>query len=262
MTIRIIHQIWFDFDNSSRFKNQNCSTERIILKDSILKTNPSFRYILWSLEDAKRFIKIYYPEYLTFINCETNRPIIKCDFFRYLLLFHFGGFYMDLDFFVVKNLDELITKHNDKNIILARESYNCIEVHNTLHNGFIYASEPYCIFFKNLCDDIITHDVTSISEQDVYHITGTKLLCSSWIKYKDYYHIHVLPFHVVCSHWFINSNNDRKLFNVKNIHETCNDNTNSWSFLTIHDVNKNKKTLIDNGAYAICIIMNHVSYWK
>jgi len=173
---------------------------------------------------------------------------------------------MDLDFFVLRNLKELVTRHNGngngEEIILTRESHNCVEAHNTLHNGFMYSADPRCAFFKNMCDDIIMHDVASISEQDVYCITGTKLLCVSWKKYKDTFHIAVLPFHIVCSHWFIHSDDERKLFDGKNMNETCNDNTTSWTFLTIQEVKKMKNTLIHNGAYAICIVMNHGSYWK
>lgn len=260
MVNRIIHQIWFDFSANDRFDGKD-DWERVGLRDNILKTNPNYRYILWSFDDAKHFIKLHYPEYYTFICCKTNRPIIKCDFFRYLILFHFGGFYMDLDFTVIRNLDELIFGHNESKIILTRESHNCVEVHNTLHNGFMYSTEPHCLFFKNICDSIIMHNVASISEQDVYRITGTKLLCTFWQKYKDEYPIFVLPFHILCSHWFINSDNKRLLFDGENAHETYNSDT-LWTFLTFHDAKKMKTTLIDNGAFAVCIVMRHGSYWK
>jgi len=257
---KLIHQIWFDFNTKT--KTNTSEQELLILRDFIQMTNPNYVYKLWSFEDAQYFIKSHYPEYYAFIVCKTNRPIIKCDFFRYLLLYHFGGFYMDLDFAVVRNLDSFI--ENSQEVVFTRESFNCIEEHNTLHNGFMYASKPRCAIFKDMCDSIIGHEVANISEQDVYRLTGTKLLCEFWRKYKDTIKIKILQFHIVCSHWFMNSSTNTKLlFDGHNESETTsNANANQWLFLSIDDLKKNKDKLIENGAYAVCIIMNHGSYWK
>lgn len=266
MKTKLIHQIWFDFNTKTKTKtktnNETNKQELLVLIDFIKTTCPNYVYKLWSFEDAQYFVKVNYPEYEAFIKCKTNRPIIKCDFFRYLLLYHFGGFYMDLDFAVIRNLDGLIENAHD--IIFTKESHNCIEDHNTLHNGFMYAAKPQCAIFKDMCDSIIEQDVDNISEQDVYRLTGTKLLCSFWRKYNGNHPITILEFHIVCSHWFVNClTNIKVLFDGHNKDETIlNADANQWIFLTIDDLKKNKSKLIGNGAYAVCIIMNHVSYWK
>jgi mannosyltransferase OCH1-like enzyme len=254
---KIIHQIWFDFGNG-----KGCNNELIILRDYILSTNSDFRYILWSYDDAAHFIKEHYVQYYAFFCGDTNRPIIKCDFFRYIILYHFGGFYMDIDFMVIGNLKDLIIRCSESEVILSCESHNCIEMHNTLHNGFMYSAKPRCEFFKHISDAIIQHNVANISEQDVYRISGTKLLCSFWKKFKHIHSICVLPFQVVCSHWFINSNKDMVLFNNKNNNVTTCSTNSEWSFLTIEDVKINKEALLQNGAVAVCTVMKHGSYWK
>lgn len=259
---KLIHQIWFNFKTNTNTTTNTSDKELLILKNFIQTTCPNYVYKLWSFEDAKDFIKAHYPEYYAFIRCETNRPIIKCDFFRYVILYHFGGFYMDLDFAVIRNLDGFIEDTHD--IVFTKESYNCIEDHNTLHNGFMYAAKPGCAIFKDMCDSIVKQDVTNISEQDVYRLTGTKLLCAFWRKYKGNHPITILEFHIVCSHWFVNSSTNTKLlFDGHNERETAlNADANQWLFLTIDDLKKNKDKLIENGAYAVCIVMNHRSYWK
>jgi mannosyltransferase OCH1-like enzyme len=265
MMTKLIHQIWFDFNTNTNKQELSDKQELSVLRDFIHTTCPNYVYKLWSFEESQDFIQLYYPEYSAFIRCNTNRPIIKCDFFRYLLLYHFGGVYMDLDFAVIRNLDGFI--ENTQDIVFAKESYNCIEYHNTLHNGFMYAAKPRYAIFKDMCDTIVKQDVANISEQDVYFLTGTKLLCAFWRKYKEKDNtesITILPFHTVCSHWFVNpSTNNKLLFDGHNEKETVlNAKANQWDFLTIDDVKKNEVELIKNGAYAVCIIMNHGSYWK
>jgi mannosyltransferase OCH1-like enzyme len=219
--------------------------------------------MLWNLNEALAFVKKHYTKYYSFMVCETNKPIIKCDFFRYLILYHFGGIYMDLDFMTIRNLDELYMKNAANDIILTRESFDCVEKHQTLHNGFIISKKIKSEFFKRMLEDIISVDIRHVNEQDVYTISGTKLICHHWLKYKSTENIFVLPFHIVCSHIFRDNDTfEITLFNGNNLEETILNKNCSWTHLSIKNVFDYKEELKKNGAFAVCSYMSHGSYWK
>lgn len=262
--VKIIHQIWFDFKNNNKIEEL---TTYKILKDQLLRSNSDHIYILWSLNDAIKFVKDYYPWYLPVLTCETNRNIIKCDFFRYLAIYHFGGIYLDLDYMIFQNLNKLLCKYQESDIILTKESVNSIEVHNTLHNGFLISRNPKEIFFKNLCDIILAkiekYNMHTISEQDVYYFSGTKLICEEWKKIQNESKISILPFNLVCNHYFYNkADKTKRLYSQDTENLTIKSNC-DWLFLTIEEALSERENIIKNEGYGVIVLLNSKgSLWK
>jgi mannosyltransferase OCH1-like enzyme len=60
-----------------------------------------FHVILWKNEDMYPTIKKHFPEYNKLVNDLPG--ITKCDFFRNVLMYLYGGVYLDLDFLVYDN---------------------------------------------------------------------------------------------------------------------------------------------------------------
>ena len=95
---KIIIQTWKDLSIPSKY---------IGLINSVKKTNPSYNYLFFTDNDIEVFLKKYYPIYYeTF----QKLPIIiqKIDFFRYIAVYHYGGFYLDLDIECLKSFDPLL----------------------------------------------------------------------------------------------------------------------------------------------------------
>ena len=108
MTIpKIIIQTW---------KNENIPPHARNLINKLKSNNPHFKYIFFSDTDIDRFFTIEYPEYMTtFNNFKYN--IQKIDFFRLVVIFHYGGFYFDIDVDIHSCIDELC----DYNCVFAQE---------------------------------------------------------------------------------------------------------------------------------------------
>ena len=65
-------------------------------RDSIIRHNPEYHYILWKDIDIHEFMKSYYPAfYQMFLSYKYK--IQQIDAFRYFILYHYGGIYIDLD---------------------------------------------------------------------------------------------------------------------------------------------------------------------
>lgn len=189
-----IHQIWFDLKNTPnvpKFYESNINS----LKDK----NKDWEYKLWSLKDALELIEKDYPAYLEPFN-NFKYPISKCDFFRYILMHKYGGFYIDLDFYCDKSLDIFLESVNYKavdsvneckgnvSVILSEEwpnssRENMIGSTKTLHNG-ILVSKPNHVFWIILMDTCL-HKSKSIDGDytTVFDISGTRLLYNVSKKY-------------------------------------------------------------------------------
>ena len=73
---------------------------------SIKRYMPGWNYFLSDDQDNLNIVKKYFPEYLKFYQ-ELPYPIQRADMIRPMLLYLFGGVYIDLDFVVMKPLDPL-----------------------------------------------------------------------------------------------------------------------------------------------------------
>lgn len=71
--------------------------------------HPDWEYTFFDDEDVRRFVQIEFPHYRTVFD-KFFSPIQRVDFFRYLAVYHFGGFYFDLDVLLSNNLSELLDK--------------------------------------------------------------------------------------------------------------------------------------------------------
>jgi len=108
MIPKIIHQTW---------KTQEIPEQWQASVKSFKKIHPGYKYILWTHETMDEFVKMEYP---TFYNTYTGYKydIQRCDAFRYMVLYKYGGIYIDLDIVSKKKLDDLL----QYDIVLAKSS--------------------------------------------------------------------------------------------------------------------------------------------
>jgi hypothetical protein len=69
--------------------------------------NPDFEYLFFDDNQVVKFIDEKFPEYRGVFDA-FRVPIQRYDFFRYLAVYHFGGFYFDLDVFLASSLSGLL----------------------------------------------------------------------------------------------------------------------------------------------------------
>ena len=212
----VYHQILFDFDSvRSRKKVFVDSGENHKLKSNIHEFRGSFEYKCWTLSEAYEFTQINYPFLTCIFDIDTKFNIIKCDFFRYLVLYHFGGLYTDIDFLCIKPIDDFVqsilesklknvVNHKETpSIILTEEWCDSIQLTQSIHNGFIYSKikkHPFWIqLIMNIYEDLIVKKTPIESESDVYVLSGPKKLCSFYLQHKNIFNgISVLPYYYCC----------------------------------------------------------------
>jgi hypothetical protein len=74
---------------------------------SVKLLHPTFEYILFDDAKVETLLQEHFPRYSATFH-SYRLPIQKFDFFRYLAVYHYGGFYLDLDVFLARDLTPLL----------------------------------------------------------------------------------------------------------------------------------------------------------
>ena len=74
---------------------------------NIMLLNPGFEYMHFDDRQVEEFVDDEFPEYRSVFDSFTI-PIQKYDFFRYLAVYRFGGFYFDTDVLLASSLSDLL----------------------------------------------------------------------------------------------------------------------------------------------------------
>lgn len=69
--------------------------------------HPDWEYVFFTDQEIERFVDDHFPQYRSTFDAFAT-PIQKIDFFRYLAIFRFGGFYFDLDVLLSRPLTDLL----------------------------------------------------------------------------------------------------------------------------------------------------------
>jgi len=138
MIPKIIHQTWKTETIPERWKDA---------VDSCKTLHKGYRYILWTHQTMRKFVQKFYPDFYPTYRAYPH-DIQRCDAFRYLVLYKYGGIYLDLDLVCKKKLDDLL--HYD--LVLCRSP----NIESTFNNGFFMVI-PKHPFFQYCIDALEEH---------------------------------------------------------------------------------------------------------
>ena len=160
--------------------------------------NPDWKYMLFDDNDIVVFIKEKMPQYYNaFANMKYK--IQQIDFFRYLVIYHYGGVYLDLDVEPLESLDNIYYEYGDQ-CIFPVELQNITDSIITsqgfphLIGNYAFYSPPNHPFLKRIIDNIVCQRIIpeniliaqrenndSPSQVYVYCTTGPLLVTQSLI---------------------------------------------------------------------------------
>jgi inositol phosphorylceramide mannosyltransferase catalytic subunit len=172
---KIIHQIWL------QGKNQ-IPNKYIPYINTIHQYHPkqTWQYILWDdimiiqlLRQNKVWIDTYYK--LTYLHQ-------KVDYARYIILFIYGGIYIDMDVIMIKPLDSLLYKLQDYDLVVSKINMNLFDNiincgRNICINNGIIMAKPGALILAQIIDYINQHPNCSgfIKFNCINNTTGPKV---------------------------------------------------------------------------------------
>ena len=152
----IIHQIWWQGYNNlpPNFKKN---------RDILIKNHDDFEYKLWDEDSINQLILNNFINISNKINSLNLSIIQKIDIAKYLILYKYGGIYIDFDMIFVKNIKPLF-ENNGNNIIFFKINFNVnwieslfLKIINKkilINNGFMI-SPINKIFWIDLVEDCL-----------------------------------------------------------------------------------------------------------
>ena len=150
-----IYQSWYTKDLDHITQN------RI---EHMKKLNPNWKYELHDNNDIDVFVNTHFKGEITKAYNRLNIIVAKVDFWRYLILYKYGGVYLDMDSSINKPLDSLI-KDDDEAII------TCESNPNTYVNWGLIFNKNH-IILKLTIDLIIENIKRNTYPNDILRMTG------------------------------------------------------------------------------------------
>ena len=92
--------------------------------DKFKRLNPYYNYYLYDDNEIDTFVNKYFPGKIADCYNKLNIIVAKVDFWRYLVLYKYGGVYLDMDSTINISLNKLL-QNNDKAIITYENNLDC-----------------------------------------------------------------------------------------------------------------------------------------
>lgn len=198
---KIIIQTWKTHDIPNNYKSD---------VNSLKKLNPDFEYKFFSDEEIVKFLKEFYPEYYKTYQ-KLPIKIQKIDFFRYIAVYHYGGFYFDLDITGLFPLDEILNNQcvfpideflSNHMCNHKRYKYYCDHGQTFLLGQYAFGARPKDPFIKRLMNHIHSNIDTYVSmyepgkpyENYVYKTTGPDFVTDIYMDYDDKSSVQILEY--------------------------------------------------------------------
>jgi len=136
MIPKIIHQTWKD-------KNLPPIIYKLVSENiSFLKSN-GYEYMFWTDDMILKLISEEYPNFYNIYKL-ARTGVQKGDIARIILVYHYGGIYIDLDVLVLRDFKEIIDMNSDKLYISYEPSGQTKALYNSdkyICNAFFAANK-------------------------------------------------------------------------------------------------------------------------
>jgi len=151
---KVIYQTW-------KTKDLPPTVQKV--RDDIQALNPDYKMVLYDDAEMDTFMKMSCDEAVYKIYSNLNVGAAKADFWRYCVLYKYGGVYLDIDSTIIKPLDELILE-NDQCIITREGSAG-------IFNNWIMVFDKHHPILR-MAITICCHNILNKVTRDICHLTG------------------------------------------------------------------------------------------
>lgn len=181
---KIIHQIYEDPTGPSK--------DLLQLAETWKEHHPDWEYRFWDKQAINDFLESTCPD---FIEHYRNFPfnVQRWDAIRYLILYHIGGLYVDLDYECLQPLEPLLV---GATCCMGMEP----SINNVIHSkkmiigNALMASVPEHNYFKKIIREItVYHEAHENDADEIMETTGPFMVTRVYEQYKKKYEVTLLP---------------------------------------------------------------------
>ena len=181
---KIIHQI---------FEQDSVPEYLLNISKTWKELNPEWKYILWNQQTIKNFLLSNFPNHIAQYQAFPY-DIQRWHVGRFLILFHYGGIYTDMDYECLEPINDLL-KNKSCCLGLEPEEYAAITEQKFLIGNALIAVKKKHRFIKYIIDRIFENNIKPCS--NIYNYvkvsTGVNRLNTLYDKYPFKKEISLLP---------------------------------------------------------------------
>jgi mannosyltransferase OCH1-like enzyme len=100
-----IHFLWLSKDGQDTYPDKY-----IPYINSWREHNPTAVITVWLTSDLHKFVRQYFPNVYNLLFHQIKPLICTCDILRFMLVYVFGGLYVDMDFYCERSFDDVFNK--------------------------------------------------------------------------------------------------------------------------------------------------------
>ena len=150
---KIIHQLWIQGED-------DIPEELMVHKNKIQTMHPDWEYVFWDEISVLQLLKKTNKEWLS-IYYKFNYLHQKVDYAKLIILYIYGGIFIDMDAYTIKQLDSLFDKYSEYDFIVSYlkeinfigNLFSCRKMGKCLNNG-IYIGKPKADILSYLIENI------------------------------------------------------------------------------------------------------------
>lgn len=141
---KIIHFLWVDFSNEL---NQNpVIPEKHLANLTHTKLlHPDYQIKIWNGYECDQLVNKYFPSKYK-IYWSLQKPIMRCDFARLVILYVFGGIYSDMDRISLKTYNEILSKYSEYDFITSKTGD--FSFYDDVNNDIMFATKQNDFVFQ------------------------------------------------------------------------------------------------------------------
>lgn len=136
---------------------------------AVVSNNPHYIQVYFTNDDNRHFIQLYYPHILDVYDA-LKPGAFKCDLWRLLVVYTYGGVYNDAGHVYCKKLDDIIDVDNDHFVLAA-------EWNDTVHNAFFAGVSKAAAMAAAMIERLVNNVRNRDYGEDRFDITGPRM-CS------------------------------------------------------------------------------------
>lgn len=154
-----IFRTWYTDDLHPEIQNQI---------NRIKELNTNYSHQIYTDEEIDKFVNENYPGEIADAYNRLNIIVAKVDFWRYLVLYKYGGVYLDMDSTININLDNFI-RDSDEAIITAEGNPNYYVQWALIYNkGHPILKKTIELIVENIKNNTYPNDIIKMTGPGVY----------------------------------------------------------------------------------------------
>lgn len=175
---KIIHQVYENLSGPPESWRK--------ISESWRKKNPDWEYIFWTKPEMEDLVKEFPDFEKTYFKFPFN--VQRWDAIRYLILFKYGGLYVDMDYECLKNIDQLFDSSKCVLGLEPQEHAKKINAEYLPGNAFM-ASEPKHPFWLAVIDFMKNIELNNYREENkvryILETTGPFMINNVYEAYNE-----------------------------------------------------------------------------